>query len=74
MAKTDKERLATGFWNRIESNQATDCNTYPYIDYACQSSAIILQTLLSSISSTSLIDGLHQALLDDSVHTGAQHN
>ena len=27
MAKTDKERLATGFWNRIESNQATDCNT-----------------------------------------------
>ena len=26
MAKTDKERLATGFWNRIESNQATDCN------------------------------------------------
>ena len=24
MAKTDKERLATGFWNRIESNQATD--------------------------------------------------
>ena len=22
MAKTDKERLATGFWNRIESNQA----------------------------------------------------
>ena len=31
MAKTDKERLATGFWNRIESNQATDCNrtTFP---------------------------------------------
>ena len=28
MAKTDKERLATGFWNRIESNQATDCNIY----------------------------------------------
>ena len=28
MAKTDKERLATGFWNRIESNQATDCNNY----------------------------------------------
>ena len=27
MAKTDKERLATGFWNRIESNQATDCNS-----------------------------------------------
>ena len=27
IAKTDKERLATGFWNRIESNQATDCNT-----------------------------------------------
>ena len=27
MAKTDKERLATGFWNRIESNQAADCNT-----------------------------------------------
>ena len=27
MAKTDKERLAIGFWNRIESNQATDCNT-----------------------------------------------
>ena len=27
MAKTDKERLATGFWNRIESNQVTDCNT-----------------------------------------------
>ena len=27
MAKTDKERLATGFWNRIESNQATDYNT-----------------------------------------------
>ena len=26
MAKTDKERLATGFWNRIESNQATDYN------------------------------------------------
>ena len=26
MAKTDKERLATGFWNRKESNQATDCN------------------------------------------------
>ena len=26
VAKTDKERLATGFWNRIESNQATDCN------------------------------------------------
>ena len=26
MAKTDKERLATGFWNRIESNQATDCS------------------------------------------------
>ena len=26
MAKTDKERLATGFWNRIESNQAADCN------------------------------------------------
>ena len=26
MAKTDKERLATDFWNRIESNQATDCN------------------------------------------------
>ncbi|KAK3168224.1 hypothetical protein OEA41_004670 [Lepraria neglecta] len=30
MAKTDKERLATGFWNRIESNQATDCNTKCY--------------------------------------------
>ena len=28
MAKKDKERLATGFWNRIESNQATDCNRY----------------------------------------------
>ena len=28
MAKTDKERLATGFWNRIESNQATDCNKH----------------------------------------------
>ena len=28
MAKTDKERLATGFWNRIESNQAAECNTY----------------------------------------------
>ena len=27
MARTDKERLATGFWNRIESNQATDYNT-----------------------------------------------
>ena len=27
MAKTDKERLATGFWNRIESNKATDCNS-----------------------------------------------
>ena len=27
MARTDKERLVTGFWNRIESNQATDCNT-----------------------------------------------
>ena len=27
MAKTDKERLATGFWNRIESNQAANCNT-----------------------------------------------
>ena len=27
VAKIDKERLATGFWNRIESNQATDCNT-----------------------------------------------
>ena len=26
MAKTDKERLATGFWNRIESNQAADYN------------------------------------------------
>ena len=26
MAKTDKEQLATGFWDRIESNQATDCN------------------------------------------------
>ena len=22
-----KERLATGFWNRMESNQATDCNS-----------------------------------------------
>ena len=30
-AKTDKERLTTGFWNRIESNQATDCNTYLYL-------------------------------------------
>ena len=30
MAKTDKERLATGFWNRIESNQATDCNRGDY--------------------------------------------
>ncbi|KAK3169723.1 hypothetical protein OEA41_009107 [Lepraria neglecta] len=28
MPKTDKERLATGFWNRIESNQATDCNNW----------------------------------------------
>ena len=28
MAKTDKERLATGFWNRIDSNQATDCNNH----------------------------------------------
>ena len=27
MAKTDKERLATGFWNRIEGHQAADCNT-----------------------------------------------
>ena len=27
MAKTDKGRLATGFWNRIESNQAADCNS-----------------------------------------------
>ena len=27
MAKTDKERLVTGFWNRIESNQVTDYNT-----------------------------------------------
>ena len=26
MARTDKERLATGFWNRIESNQATVCH------------------------------------------------
>ena len=26
MAKTDKERLVTGFWNCIESNQATGCN------------------------------------------------
>ena len=26
MAKIDKERLATGFWNRIESNQAADWN------------------------------------------------
>ena len=26
MAKTDKERLATGFWNCRESNQAADCN------------------------------------------------
>ena len=28
MAKTDKEQLVTGFWNRIESNQATDCNSW----------------------------------------------
>ena len=27
MAKTDKERLATSFWNRVESDQATDCNS-----------------------------------------------
>ena len=27
MAKTDKERLVTGFWNRIDSNQATDYNS-----------------------------------------------
>ena len=32
MAKTDKERLATGFWNRIESNQAADCNKEPRND------------------------------------------
>ena len=32
MAKTDKERLATGFWNRIESNQATDCNGGDYCE------------------------------------------
>ena len=31
MAKTDKERLSTGFWNRIESNQATDCNNVSII-------------------------------------------
>ena len=28
MSKTDKERLITGFWNRIESNQAMDCSNY----------------------------------------------
>ena len=33
MAKTDKERLATGFWNRIESNQAADCNTVEFKIY-----------------------------------------
>ena len=29
MAKTDKERLVTGFWNGKESNQVTDCNKIP---------------------------------------------
>ena len=32
MAKTDKGRLTTGFWNRIESNQATDCNSYEMME------------------------------------------
>ena len=27
MARIDKERLITGSWNRIESNQVTDYNT-----------------------------------------------
>ena len=40
MAKTDKERLATGFWNRIESNQATDCNMSNPI-LACQDGEMV---------------------------------
>ena len=36
MAKTDKERLATCFWNRIESNQATDCNKIGIIWMLCR--------------------------------------
>ena len=44
MAKTDKERLATGFWNRIESNQATDCNTIvsQIVDNAPKSFSVLM--------------------------------
>ena len=46
MAKTDKERLVTGFWNRIESNQATDCNRVDR-DNESKMSSEIAESILS---------------------------
>ena len=57
MAKTDKERLATGFWNRIESNQAMDCNTlFPSIHlhlvYHREKELIPVMAMAANTSST----------------------
>ena len=46
MAKIDKEWLATGFWDRIESNQAADCNKHDIRN------ATVIQAIESTKSNT----------------------
>ena len=66
MGKIDKERLATGFWNRIESNQATDCNNFIHgcvvccsvtdlVDVTGVDAQLILTRLLNNERKTTLV-------------------
>ena len=62
MAKTDKERLATGFWNRIESNQATDCNSDSFLFQWIDLTNYAKVPLLGALSAFPFSNGLNISL------------